>query len=164
MEVERLSKWSPLMTGATFKCIEGGRMPVKNGIIWRPELPPSAFVAFNLQKNDLPTIFVCYLLHVRSSVESEQKMRVNDMIIKMKVRAKIVKTIQSMVCLSYFRYLDHSKNICPPFISEKHGVLLFRKAHTAMGSTSGESKKMVQCGISGHSARRDYLKANHFIW
>ena len=42
--------------------------PVKNGVLWWPELPPSAFVAFNLQKNDLTTIFVCYFLHVRSSV------------------------------------------------------------------------------------------------
>ena len=42
--------------------------PVKNGVLWWPELPPSAFVAFNLQKNDLTTIFVRYFLHVRSSV------------------------------------------------------------------------------------------------
>ena len=43
-------------------------MPVKNGVLWCPELPPSAFVASNLQKNDLSTIFVRYFLHVRSSV------------------------------------------------------------------------------------------------
>ena len=42
--------------------------PVKNGVHWWPELPPSAFVAFNLQKKDLTTIFVRYFLHVRSSV------------------------------------------------------------------------------------------------
>ena len=39
-------KWSPLMTGATSKCICGVQPP----------------------ENDLITIFVCYFLHVRSSV------------------------------------------------------------------------------------------------
>ena len=29
-------------------------MPVKNGVLWCPELPPSAFVAFNLQKMTWP--------------------------------------------------------------------------------------------------------------
>ena len=39
-------KWSPLMTGATSKCICGVQPP----------------------ENNLTTIFVCYFLHVRSSV------------------------------------------------------------------------------------------------
>ena len=43
---------------------------VKNGVLWWPELPPSAFAALNLQKNDLSTIFVRYFLHVWSSVPS----------------------------------------------------------------------------------------------
>ena len=48
-----------------------GWTPVKNnGVLWWLELPPSAFVALNLQKNDLSTIFVRYFLHVRSSVNS----------------------------------------------------------------------------------------------
>ena len=32
----------------------------------------------------------------------------------------------------------------------------------AMGSSLKESKKNVECGICGHSARRDYLKGTHF--
>ena len=31
----------------------------------------------------------------------------------------------------------------------------------AMGSTQKESKKIVECGICGHNARRDYLKGTH---
>ena len=46
--VNACQKWSPLMTGATSKCICGVQPP----------------------ENDLTTIFVRYLLHVRSSVVS----------------------------------------------------------------------------------------------
>ena len=49
--------------------VDGGWTPVNiDGVLWWPELPPSAFVALNLQKNDLSTVFVRYFLHVRSSV------------------------------------------------------------------------------------------------
>ena len=68
MEAERLSQcWQKTLP----KKFKPSWMPVKNGVLWWPELPPNAFVAFNLQKNDLPTIFVCYFLHVRSSVTYE---------------------------------------------------------------------------------------------
>ena len=53
------------------KMADGGWTPVNiDGVLWWPELPPSAFVALNLQKNDLSTVFVRYFLHVRSSVVS----------------------------------------------------------------------------------------------
>ena len=53
------------------KMADGGWTPVNiDGVFWWPELPPSAFVALNLQKNDLSTVFVHYFLHVRSSVVS----------------------------------------------------------------------------------------------
>ena len=65
MEAERLSQcWQKTLP----KKFKPSWMPVKNGVLWWPELPPNAFVAFNLQKNDLPTIFVRYFLLVRSSV------------------------------------------------------------------------------------------------
>ena len=65
MEAERLSQcWQKTLP----KKFKPSWMPVKNGVLWWPELPPSAFVAFNLRKIDLSTIFVCYFLHVRSSV------------------------------------------------------------------------------------------------
>ena len=53
-------KWRSLMTKATSKCIDGGWTPVKNGVLWWPELP-SAFVAFNCQKNDLSRNFLDHL-------------------------------------------------------------------------------------------------------
>ena len=53
------------------KMADGGWTPVNiDGVLWWPELPPSAFVALNLLKNDLSTVFVRYFLHVRSSVVS----------------------------------------------------------------------------------------------
>ena len=52
--------WAPQMHLEVAPVIRGLHCwtPVKNGVHWWPELPPSAFVAFHLQKNDLTTIFV----------------------------------------------------------------------------------------------------------
>ena len=70
MEAERLSQcWQKTLP----KKFKPSWMPVKNGVLWWPELPPNAFVAFNLQKNDLPTIFFRCFLHVRSSVIKDSK-------------------------------------------------------------------------------------------
>ena len=41
--------------------------PVKNGVLWWPELPPSAFVAFNLQKMTYP-LFLCTTLYISGVV------------------------------------------------------------------------------------------------
>ena len=47
MEAERLSQcWQKTLP----KKFKPSWTPVKNEVLWWPELPPSAFVAFNLQK------------------------------------------------------------------------------------------------------------------
>ena len=76
--------WAPQMHLEVAPVIKGLHFwqAFNNGVFWWPELPPSAFVAFKLQKNDLTTIFVRYFLHVWSSVDDDDMTRrtVNIMI------------------------------------------------------------------------------------
>ena len=71
----KMEGWTPMQCWQKIlpKKFKPSWTPAKNGVLWWPELPPSAFVAFNLQKNDPTTIFVRYFLHVRSSVPSPQR-------------------------------------------------------------------------------------------
>ena len=64
MEAERLSQcWQKTLP----KKFKPSWMPVKNGVLWWPELPPSAFVAFNLQKMTYP-LFLFATFYISGAV------------------------------------------------------------------------------------------------